>query len=57
MAAKKKISFDIDAKEWELFKKLTKLNVSSGSQTLQIMVREYNKKNIGVLQGTFEGMN
>jgi len=54
---KKKVSFDVTPNDWELFKKLTKINHSSGSQMLQQMIAKYNKDHVGDLQSKMDFNN
>ena len=51
--AKKKISIDVNSDEWEMFKKITRVNFSNGTKMINILMREYNIKNKSDLQGKF----
>ena len=52
--AKKKISLEVNSDEWEMFKKITRVNFSNGTQMLNILMREYNNKRKSDLQGKFD---
>jgi len=52
--SKKKISLDIENDDWDMFKKLTRINLSNGTKMINILVREYNDKHKSDLQGKFD---